>query len=539
MINAAVDRRPFRSRVLLECGAPEALLPELLEYNERPFVRDGGSGPQSLPLRDEPHLQAWAGYEAHARAVGALAALRERFFQLQFPIREGISQDELYRRATLRGQGPGPGEAEPLALNRPQDLQLVLNPTPAGRVPLLIVPDRADFIALVRAFSGRNEPIPVPDSMGACIVSGLNNWDRVARYRERWQQEQPFGGSWEEEFKRMIPRKELYQDRFIILSTGPYSFVSAAASGTGLPDAEWLKKSLVIRREHECTHYLMYRVIGSMKNNLQDEVIADFVGLIHAFGYYSAELALRFFGLENYPAYREGGRLQTYCVDPPLSEPAVAVVRTLVHRTANTLESLAQAYPERLRGTTGITRMAIALSELTLEELASRDMYHLLEERWNYVPHPITPPAGPSDSLWIRVGNTDDGMGRLLQEFDGFVTAHPRLEAVRGDLSLALDEIVSNVIHHGYDHGECADGHEHLILVGVTVHPEQVEVEIVDDAKCFSPVEAAQPDTEQPLEERRLGGLGIHLVRSLMDGMDYRRQADKNHLNLRKNLPPS
>jgi anti-sigma regulatory factor (Ser/Thr protein kinase) len=284
----------------------------------------------------------------------------------------------------------------------------------------------------------------------------------------------------------------------------------------------------------------MYRVIGSMKNNLQDEVIADFVGLIHAFGAYERELALRFFGLEDYPAYRKGGRLESYCGDPPLSEEAVAVVRTLVAKTVGNLESLAQAHPEKLRGTTGITRLALALSELSLEELASREMPRLMDELVAKVPAPPAPPAGPGDSLWIRVGNADDGMARLLQEFDAFVGAHPRLGDVRGDLSLAIDELVSNVIHHGYDHDQCAEGHGHLILVGITVQPHEVEIEIVDDAKCFSPLdEAPAPDLAQAVDDRPLGGLGVHLVRSLMDGMEYRRQADRNHLNLRKTLSPT
>jgi anti-sigma regulatory factor (Ser/Thr protein kinase) len=537
MATVPADRRAFRCRVLADSGAVGAVVSELLEYNERPFHRHVGTGPDALPLRDEPHLRAWSDYEARAAEVGVFGALRERFFQLQFPIREGISEDEDYRRATRRGLAPPAGSAAGLELNRPQDLQLVLNPTLAGRVPLLVVPDREDFVALVRAFTERNEPVAVPDSMGACTVNGFNNWDRIARYREKWRHdnaERPEAGTWEEEFVRLVPRKELYQDRFIILSTGPYSFVPAAA--VGLAEKDWLRKSLVIRREHECMHYLTHRVLGSMKNNLQDEVIADFVGLLHAFGTYSSYLALRFFGLEAYPVYRQGGRLETYMGVPPLSEPAAAVVRTLVFRAVRNLEALAQTHPPRLRGASGITRLALALADLTLEELASPEMPSLLEK----LPAPTEPeapgPEEPRDSLWVDLGTSDEGMARLLHEFDRFSRAHPRLADVRGDMSLALDELVSNVLHHGYDHEECTEGHEHLILVGMNVHPQHLEVQIIDDAKCFSPLEAPDPDLAPSLEDRPIGGLGIHLVRSLMDEMEYRRYAGRNHLLMRKKL---
>ncbi len=541
--NAASQRRASRCRILSWCGASDALLPELLAYNETPFERHGGSGSRALPLRDEPHLQSWGEYEAHARAVGVLASLRERFFQLQFPIAEGMSRDEAYRRATLRGIAPSPFECpEPLELNRPEQLELVLNPTLAGRVPLLIVPDRSDFVALVRAFSGRNEPIPVPDSMGACIVGGLNNWDRIARHRERWEREHPEASEgadgWQAEFQRLIPRKELYQDRFIILSTGPYSFVPASA--TGLSDEEWRRLSLVIRREHECTHYLSYRVLGSMKNNVHDELIADFVGLLHAFGAYSEALALRFFGLERYPEYRKGGRLESYCGEPPLSEPAVAVVRTLVYRTVRNLEAFATANAQRLRGASGIARFALAVAELTLEELASREMGQLLEQQLA-IAAPAVPLPPPRDSLWIDLGRSEQGMAGLLQAFEGFVAAHPRLAEARSDVALALDELVSNVIRHGYDDEEegGSEDEAHLILVGIAVEPEHLELQIIDDARCFSPLEAAGPELGASLEDRPCGGLGIHLVRSLMDEIEYRRCAGRNHLIVRKRLSRS
>ena len=75
---------------------------------------------------------------------------------------------------------------------------------------------------------------------------------------------------------------------------------------------------MVIRREHEGTHYFTLRAFGIMRNNLFDELVADFAGLAGAYGRYDGALALRFFGLESYPDYRSGGRFENYLETPPI-----------------------------------------------------------------------------------------------------------------------------------------------------------------------------------------------------------------------------
>ena len=129
--------------------------------------------------------------------------------------------------------------------------------------------------------------------------------DRILEHRRRWEAE---GGDrsdtgWREEFRRLVPHKELYQDRLLILSDGPYSNVKAGEMG--LTEQEWRRTSTTIRLEHECTHYFTLRVFGSMRNNLLDELIADYAGITAVD---PTDWFLRFMGLESFPAYREGGR---------------------------------------------------------------------------------------------------------------------------------------------------------------------------------------------------------------------------------------
>ncbi len=222
-----------RADLLGSYGAAASEIEELLSYNRNVFDRSFDR-PPTLPLPAEPHVAAWERYAREAAEVGVFAALRRRLVQLRFPIREGISKTDAYRAVTLRGTPTEEMiEASGLNLANPDDLRLSVHPSPAGPIPVLVPGDRADFVNLVRALTRKNEPAPVPESMGACMVAGFNNWDRIREYRRRWEEA---GGdrsqaAWQEEFRRLVPQKELYQDRFLILGSGPYSNVAAGEIG--------------------------------------------------------------------------------------------------------------------------------------------------------------------------------------------------------------------------------------------------------------------------------------------------------------------
>ncbi len=98
-------------------------------------------------------------------------------------------------------------------------------------------------------------------------------------------------------------------------------------------------------------------------------------------------------------------------------------------------------------------------------------------------------------------------------------------------VNVALDEIISNVIRHGWK-----DSGEHQLQVRISRLEDELRVEVEDDAAPFNPLEVPAPDITKPLEERPVGGLGIHLVRQLMDGLEYRRLDGKNLLIMKKKI---
>jgi len=371
----AFQNRDRRETVLRSFGAAGPETEELLAYNESAF---DVSASFSHPLRDEAFVETWRGYAEEARETGAFTCLRDKLMQFQFPIREGISETDAYRKATRRGEWPNRDDGgEGLVLDAPDLLSIQIHATPAGCIPLLMTENRSDFETLIQAILHRGEPNSVPSSMGACMVAGYNNWDRIRTYRAQWtlrtgaQSE----AAWSEEFRRLIPQKERYQDKFIILSDGPYSGVPAAA--LGLSDAAWRRFSFVIRREHECAHYTTRRAFSSMQSNAFDELIADFIGITAAAGTFRADWFLTFMGLENFPAYRSGGRLENYRGDPPLSNGAFGVLQALVVAAAHHLEAFSAANPETI---TDKQNALAVLAQFTLEELAYNDAVDRLQE---------------------------------------------------------------------------------------------------------------------------------------------------------------
>ncbi|HET9210903.1 MAG TPA: hypothetical protein VFR03_10925 [Thermoanaerobaculia bacterium] len=355
-------------------ASPEEMA-EIAAYNENPFDLEPLTSEVRFPLPDEPFVPFWESLEAEARTRGAFAVLREHLPQLRFPVRPGISETEGYRAATRRGVPPEEiPEATGLAVERPEAIELAIHESPAGRIPLLIARRREEFAVLLQALTKRNEPEPVPAAQGALMVSGYNNWSRIRELRRRWEAlpaPERETATWNEEFQRIQSRRELYQDRFILLSDGPYSAVPAA--DLRLEEAEWRAISLALRRDHECAHYLTRRLFGSMRNNLLDELIADYTGMVGATGRFRAAWFLRFVGLEDFPRYRPEGRLGLYRGKPPLSDGAFQVLQALVKRAAENLERFDAGLPPGPRGPEETALLIAALASLRLEDLAAED----------------------------------------------------------------------------------------------------------------------------------------------------------------------
>jgi len=157
----------------------------------------------------------------------------------------------------------------------------------AGTIPIVYPGNELDFERLLREIVYKNKEMPNLASVGAQFVFG----------------------------------KTL---RFIILSNKPYSGVPA--KWFHLDVQTWMEKSMMIRKHHECAHYYTKCFLGSSRNNLHDELIADFCGLYAAFGEYRAAWFMKFFDIRA-AVYTQG-----------LSGAAADVIRILAREAAKGVE---------------------------------------------------------------------------------------------------------------------------------------------------------------------------------------------------------
>jgi serine/threonine-protein kinase RsbW len=134
-------------------------------------------------------------------------------------------------------------------------------------------------------------------------------------------------------------------------------------------------------------------------------------------------------------------------------------------------------------------------------------------------------------SITIRIAADVKEIERLNRLVRQFGELHDVPSRTLYAVNLALDELVTNVVLYGF---EDPAGRE--VLINIATAGSELTASVADDGKEFNPLTVKTPDLNAGLAERDLGGLGIHLVRSLMDHVNYQREGAKNVLTVRKRI---
>jgi serine/threonine-protein kinase RsbW len=143
--------------------------------------------------------------------------------------------------------------------------------------------------------------------------------------------------------------------------------------------------------------------------------------------------------------------------------------------------------------------------------------------------------VGPADTRRLSIPATDDGI-RAAQEALARLWAERRLSrAVTWPVEVSLDEVLANVIRHGLA-GRGESARVELELQLDAGEPPRCELLVSDDGPEFDPLAAEAPDTTLAVEDRPIGGLGIELVKRLMDEVRYERSGGRNRLRLARRL---
>lgn len=179
---------------------------------------------------------------------------------------------------------------------RTGSLRISFADTLGGRLPVIMTGDHQDFCNLDALLNARQEAQEIPLTVNA--------------------------------FTMQTRAAGVSRHRVLLLNRAPYSNIPAEV--LGLSGEDWLERSHRLRQRHECAHYETLRLFGSMRNHALDEIVADALGQIAAFGNFDANRQRVFFGLTRGRSTCTG-RLSFYCrglkeADRPLIYQAVDTV---------------------------------------------------------------------------------------------------------------------------------------------------------------------------------------------------------------------
>ncbi len=136
-------------------------------------------------------------------------------------------------------------------------------------------------------------------------------------------------------------------------------------------------------------------------------------------------------------------------------------------------------------------------------------------------------------SLSLRVATNVEDLRRAQEEIEAFCNAEQWPADVVFQIGLVVEELGINVVNYAYE-----DGDEHEFSISVSSGEDSLTLEIVDGGRAFDPLhDAPEPDLEASLEDRPIGGLGVYLVRTIMDELQYRREDGHNRLTATKRRP--
>ena len=166
-----------------------------------------------------------------------------------------------------------------ISFDSPESVSIELFSSIAGTIPVIKTNNTDDFESIINNVVFKGKPNPHIKNVGAHFAFGVTN-------------------------------------RFLVLSGKRYS--NLPASYVGIDENEWLDKSMVIRRYHEIAHYYTKRFYNSARNNLHDELIADFYGFWKAFSKFDADV---------FQKCLAQGRMATYT--DKLSTSAAKIVKKL------------------------------------------------------------------------------------------------------------------------------------------------------------------------------------------------------------------
>jgi anti-sigma regulatory factor (Ser/Thr protein kinase) len=134
-----------------------------------------------------------------------------------------------------------------------------------------------------------------------------------------------------------------------------------------------------------------------------------------------------------------------------------------------------------------------------------------------------------TDVVSFSMARNEAALAELSASVDRTLEEHHLPMKATFAVQLAIDEFVSNILKFG-----SGDRSDNDIAIRLVFEDDRVAVEIEHEGDQFNPLERTNPVLDQSLEERQIGGLGIHLTRNTMDECKYSYRDGRNLMVLRK-----
>lgn len=136
-----------------------------------------------------------------------------------------------------------------------------------------------------------------------------------------------------------------------------------------------------------------------------------------------------------------------------------------------------------------------------------------------------------TEQLEFHLVNRSTEIAHAQDQLEQFAAAHQFPERKLHEIQVAFEEHLTNIVRYGYD-----DDREHQIGIRFKFTPAALLIQVEDDGRPFNPLAHPTPNLSLPLDQRPIGGLGIHMMRKSLDDLDYRRENGRNILVMRKRV---
>lgn len=136
-----------------------------------------------------------------------------------------------------------------------------------------------------------------------------------------------------------------------------------------------------------------------------------------------------------------------------------------------------------------------------------------------------------TEHLTINISNQLSEIEKITNEVENIWMKYHFPLKLMYNINISIDELLSNIINYAFE-----DNRIHIISVQLEITKNNFLMRITDDGKAFNPLEIEEPDINASIDERKIGGLGIFIVKNLVDKIEYKRNGSKNILLIEKKI---